>query len=113
LNSELLDLWYALRGKIPRDVWRNYEPKPMRRMPYARGGSAELEKVVRALADNRRALLPLRAAAPALGATVKDPWRTALPQVDPVALISALPASEQVSLRLDPELERRTETDGP
>jgi hypothetical protein len=34
LDSELLDLWYALRGKNPRDVWRNYEPKPMARMPY-------------------------------------------------------------------------------
>lgn len=29
LNSELLDLWYAVRGKTPRDVWRNYEPKRM------------------------------------------------------------------------------------
>jgi N-6 DNA Methylase/Eco57I restriction-modification methylase len=26
LNSELLDLWYALRGRAPRDVWRDYEP---------------------------------------------------------------------------------------
>ena len=34
LNSELLDLWYGVRGKIPRDIWRNYEPKPMARMPY-------------------------------------------------------------------------------
>ncbi|MGI8845941.1 MAG: HsdM family class I SAM-dependent methyltransferase, partial [Thermoleophilaceae bacterium] len=34
LNSELLDLWYRVRGKTPRDVWRNYEPKPMARMPY-------------------------------------------------------------------------------
>ncbi|MGI8440560.1 MAG: HsdM family class I SAM-dependent methyltransferase [Thermoleophilaceae bacterium] len=34
LNSELLDLWYAIRGKSPRDVWRNYEPRPMLRMPY-------------------------------------------------------------------------------
>lgn len=34
LNSELLDLWYGVRGKIPRDIWRNYEPKPMNEMPY-------------------------------------------------------------------------------
>jgi hypothetical protein len=34
LNSELLDLFYAVRGKNPRDVWRNYEPKPMARIPY-------------------------------------------------------------------------------
>ncbi|CAN5140240.1 hypothetical protein BH20ACT16_BH20ACT16_10740 [soil metagenome] len=34
LNSELLDLWYSVRGKTPRDIWRNYEPKPMNEMPY-------------------------------------------------------------------------------
>jgi len=34
LNSELLDLWYAVRGKTPWHVRRNYEPKPMARMPY-------------------------------------------------------------------------------
>jgi type I restriction-modification system DNA methylase subunit len=34
LNSELLDLWYGIRGKTPRDIWRNYEPKPMARIPY-------------------------------------------------------------------------------
>ena len=34
LNSELVDLFYAIRGKNPRDVWRNYEPKPMKRIPY-------------------------------------------------------------------------------
>lgn len=34
LNSELLDLWYALRGRTPRDVWRDYEPKPMQEIPY-------------------------------------------------------------------------------
>jgi hypothetical protein len=34
LNSELLDLWYAIRGKTPRDVWRNYEPKRMKEIPY-------------------------------------------------------------------------------
>src|SRR5205807_6455829 len=34
LNSELLDLYYAVRGKIPYDVRRNYEPTPMGRLPY-------------------------------------------------------------------------------
>ena len=34
LNSELLDLWYSIRGKAPRDVWRNYEPKRMKEIPY-------------------------------------------------------------------------------
>jgi len=33
LNSELLDLWYGVRGKTPRDIWRNYEPKPMAEIP--------------------------------------------------------------------------------
>lgn len=34
LNSELLDVWYAVRGKTPRDVWRKYEPKRMKQIPY-------------------------------------------------------------------------------
>lgn len=34
LNSALLDIWYGVRGKVPRDIWRNYEPKPMARVPY-------------------------------------------------------------------------------
>lgn len=34
LNSELLDLWYGLRGRTPRDIWRDYEPKPMSPIPY-------------------------------------------------------------------------------
>ncbi|MGE4425966.1 MAG: class I SAM-dependent DNA methyltransferase [Solirubrobacteraceae bacterium] len=34
LNSELLDVWYGIRGRVPRDVWRDYEPKPMARVPY-------------------------------------------------------------------------------
>jgi hypothetical protein len=34
LNSELLDLWYAVRGRVPWHVRRDYEPKPMKAMPY-------------------------------------------------------------------------------
>jgi hypothetical protein len=34
LNSELLDLWYAVRGKTPWHVRRNYEPKRMKEIPY-------------------------------------------------------------------------------
>ena len=36
LNSELLDLWYAVRGKTPWHVRRNYEPKRMNELPYRR-----------------------------------------------------------------------------
>ncbi len=53
LNSELLDLWYALRGKTPRDVWRNYEPKPMGPMPYRHVGAVtEHEAELRGLEDD-------------------------------------------------------------
>jgi len=66
LNSELLDLWYAVRGKRPRDVWRNYEPKRMNEMPYRPpDGDLRAERIsvlVREIADNRHALLPYRAA---------------------------------------------------
>lgn len=57
LNSELLDLWYSIRGKTPRDVWRNYEPKRMKEIPYrhvdlsAKGGSQRLEKLDVALKE--------------------------------------------------------------
>jgi hypothetical protein len=65
LNSELLDLWYAVRGKTPRDVWRNYEPKRMNEIPYRRPDddprADEIAELVREIAANRRALLPHRA----------------------------------------------------
>jgi Eco57I restriction-modification methylase len=166
LNSELLDLWYAIRGKAPRDVWRNYEPKRMKEIPYrnvdlasagrgkraatiekalddgktertvalaeevaadlrAAGDSAltadapeaveaahVLEVIVRGIADNRRALLPYRDRFPALSRVVKDPWSTG--PVDPVpnAFVEALPKTQRVSVRVDPELEPTIETDG-
>jgi hypothetical protein len=107
LNSELLDLWYAIRGKSPRDVWRNYEPKPMRRIPYRHADTSEaapLEALVRAIADNRRALIPHRDAFAGLGATVKDPWRTTAPPPSEAVLLGALPAAQRRSLRIDPTL---------
>lgn len=166
LNSELLDLWYAVRGKAPRDVWRNYEPKRMKEIPYRHvdlttsgsvgrlkkiraalgkrdadnaaaiaaaigadlravgdsGLSADapeaveaalaLESVVKAIADNRRALLPYRDRFPALSRAVKDPWSTEI--VDPVVagFVDALPKKKRVSVRVDPELTASIETDG-
>lgn len=166
LNSELLDLWYSIRGKTPRDVWRNYEPKRMKEIPYryvdlavkvdggrlkklkaalkqGDAGSATavsgeidaglravgdeglaadapeaaeaaraLEAVVRAIADNRRALLPYRDRFPRLTRVVKDPWSTE--KVDPVVgpFVTALPAKQRASVRVDPELEYSIDTDG-
>jgi hypothetical protein len=166
LNSELLDLWYSIRGKAPRDVWRNYEPKRMKEIPYrhvdltsagsvgrlkkirialekrdadnaaliaasigtdlrAAGDSGlradapeaveaalALESVVRAIADNRRALLPYRDRFPALSRVVKDPWSTEI--VDPAVpgFVDALPMKRRVSVRVDPELTASIETDG-
>lgn len=160
LNSELLDLWYAVRGRTSRDVWRDYEPKPMAEIPYrhvegiAEGrnseavraleaalaggdvdaavvGAAELrdaldgsathdreaagglEALVRAIAANRRALLPHRALVPELRRIVKDPWRTGPVELDERAAVAALPASEVVSVRLDTEVTASLSTDGP
>lgn len=158
LNSELLDLWYALRGRTPRDVWRDYEPKPMYEMPYrhvvppegwepsegvqalvdalATGdvdeavpaatvlreaigspagdadGVAAVEHLVRAVAANRTALLPLRVIAPELRRAVKNPWRTHGVAVDIAAVVADMPAVEVRSVRLDPELALKIETDG-
>ncbi|MEJ7786762.1 MAG: N-6 DNA methylase, partial [Solirubrobacteraceae bacterium] len=107
LNSELLDLWYAVRGKTPWHVRRNYEPKPMRRIPYRHADASEaapLEAVVRAIADNRRSLLPHRDAFAGLGATVKDPWRTTAPPPSEGVLLRGLEAAQRRSLRIDPTL---------
>ncbi|MGK2939476.1 MAG: Eco57I restriction-modification methylase domain-containing protein [Solirubrobacteraceae bacterium] len=159
LNSELLDLWYAVRGKVPRDIWRNYEPKPMNEMPYrhvptpaewepdalvtalqhalaagdvptaclhageiaARTGTppsdtdarVAIEHLVRAIAANRRALLPLRASAPELGRAVKNPWRTHGVTVEPAAVAAAMPSTLRRSVRIDPDLRLEIVTDGP
>ncbi len=166
LNSELIDLWYLIRGKTPRDVWRNYEPKRMKEIPYRhidlavktdpgrlkklkaalKKGDAQsattisgeigadlrtagdeglaadapeaveaaraLEAVVRAIADNRRALLPMRDCFPRLTRVIKDPWSTE--KVDPVVapFVAALPAKQRASVRVDPELEHSIDTDG-
>ena len=67
--------------------------------------AAALEIVVRALADNRRVLLPHRAVAPELRATIKDPWSTLAPSLDEAALIGELPRAATVSVRIDPALD--------
>ena len=117
LNSELLDLWYAVRGKTPWHVRHNYEPLRMNEMPYrpAAGDprADEVAGLVRKLAANRRALLPQRAVVPGLAATVKDPWRTAPTDIDERALIAELPAADTVSLRLDPGLEVEVDEPAP
>jgi hypothetical protein len=109
LNSELLDLWYAVRGKQPRDIWRNYEPKRMNEMPYRPPGgdrrADRLASLVREIASNRRALLPHRAAFPELERLVKDPWKTGPVELDDRALIAELPANQKVSIRLDARLD--------
>jgi hypothetical protein len=109
LNSELLDLWYAVRGKTPRDVWRNYEPKRMNEMPYRRPEgnprADEIAALVREIAANRRALLPHRAVIRDLGRIVKDPWRDRPVAVDRPSLVSELLKQQTVSVRLDPALD--------
>ncbi len=158
LNSELLDLWYALRGRTPWHVRRDYEPKPMNEMPYrhvpcppdwapgaavgeltAALGASEIdaaldaaatvrlavgspsgdmdalraiEHLVRAVAANRTALLPLRSIAPELRRAVKNPWRTHAVVVDPAAALAEMPAAAVRSVRLDPELKLTIATDG-
>lgn len=166
LNSELLDLWYSIRGKTPRDVWRNYEPKRMKEIPYrdvdlsAEGGSSRLKRIesaldagdadtaaevaaaiaadlreagnagaaadapaavkagkalksiVRAIADNRRALLPFRDRFPALERVVKDPWSTEAVDPVPDAFVAALPEKRRASVRVDPDLRHAIDTEG-
>jgi hypothetical protein len=109
LNTELLDLWYALRGKTPRDIWRNYEPKRMNEMPYRPpDGDPRAEEVaglVRQIAENRRALLPHRKVFKGLDRVVKDPWRTGPVALDEAALVAELPPAETISVRLASQIE--------
>jgi hypothetical protein len=108
LNSELLDLWYALRGKTSRDIWRDYEPKRMNEMPYRRPEgdprADEIAELVREIAANRRALLPHRSVVRDLGRIVKDPWKSGPVAIDRPALVAELPARSKVSVRLDAAL---------
>lgn len=158
LNSELLDLWYAVRGKTPWHDRRNYEPKPMNEMPYryvaqpanwtpaphvsalaralAAGdvdvvtsaaervraaigspagdadAAAAVEHLVKAVADNRTALLALRPIAPELRRAVKNPWRTHGVVVDRAAALAGLPPAAVRSARLDAQLKVTITTDG-
>lgn len=108
LNSELLDLWTAVRGKTPWHVRRNYEPKRMNEIPYRRPeGDSRADEVaerVRAIAANRRALLPLRPLIADLGRTIKDPWRTGPVVADRHAIVASLPPKQLVSVRTDSSL---------
>jgi hypothetical protein len=108
LNSELLDLWYAVRGKTPWHVRRNYEPKRMNEIPYRRleedPRADEIAQLVRQIAANRQALLPNRPLIRDLTRTVKDPWKDGSAVADDAALIATLPAAETVSVRIDPLL---------
>jgi len=116
LNSELLDLWYAVRGKTPWHVRRNYEPLRMNEMPYwPPGGDPRAEDVaalVRKIAANRRALLPHRAIAPELVRVVKDPWKKGPVEIDRRALAASLRENETVSVRVDDRLKVEGEPSG-
>ncbi|MGI8845508.1 MAG: hypothetical protein ACR2HC_04935 [Thermoleophilaceae bacterium] len=72
-----------------------------------------VELLVRAIAANRRALLPLRDLFPELGRTVKDPWRSRLPRLSEREAVRALPDRDTASVRIDPELTLQIDTDGP
>jgi hypothetical protein len=71
-----------------------------------------LEVVVRAIADNRRALLAYRDRFPDLSTVVKDPWSTEAVGPDPEAFVRALAKSRRASVRVDPELSVSIDPDG-
>ena len=68
--------------------------------------------LVRAVAANRMALLPLRSVAPELRRAVKNPWRTHGVTVDRAAVLAEMPAAAVRSVRLDPTLTLTVTTDG-
>ena len=71
-----------------------------------------VEQLVRAVATNRTALLPLRSIAPELKRAVKNPWRTHGVDIDRAAVLAEMPAGAVRSVRLDPELTLTITTDG-
>ena len=73
---------------------------------------AAVEHLVRAIAVNRAALLPLRALAPELARAVKNPWRTYGVRVDQARVVDEMPAADVRSVRLDPEMALEVRTDG-
>src|SRR2546429_554825 len=88
----------------------------MNEMPYRRPeGDARADEVadlVRAIAANRRALLPYRAVVRDLTRIVKDPWKAGPVEIDRRALVGELPSPETISLRLDPDI-HMTPSDPP
>jgi hypothetical protein len=74
------------------------------RRPEGDPRADRVEELVRAIAANRRALLPHRSLFPELGRVVKDPWKTRPVAVDTRALLDELPAGQTISVRLDPSL---------
>jgi N-6 DNA Methylase/Eco57I restriction-modification methylase len=110
LNSELIDLWYALRGRRPRDIWRDYEPLRMKRIPYRPSAddvrAINVAQLVRALRTNRGELLPHRNAFNNLDRLSKDPWRVEPFSPNERAIAAELPIEQTVSVRLDSALEK-------
>jgi hypothetical protein len=109
LNSELLDMWYAVRGKTPWHDRRNYEPLRMNEIPYRQprgdGRVDFVASLVREVAENRLRLLPHRVSFLDLGRIIKDPWRIGPVELNRHAVVTTqLAAAELVSVRLDAEL---------
>lgn len=102
------DLWYAVRGRTPWHVRRDYEPRPMASIPYRRPEgdprSEEVAHLVRRMATDRRALLPHRALFPGLRRTVRSPWDDRLPEPGMAVAVALLPADRALSVRLHPAL---------
>ncbi|MEJ7715848.1 MAG: Eco57I restriction-modification methylase domain-containing protein [Thermoleophilaceae bacterium] len=155
LNSELLDLWYAVRGKIPGTSGATTSPSRWRGCPTATSsgsptcgvgptGPASTTRWAPATPPAPRRLpasWQLRArraswqgrwscssgrsqttaggcslcatCSPSLLGRVKDPWRARIPPLSEPGGIRALLARDTASVRIDPELNLRIDTDGP
>jgi hypothetical protein len=103
----------TLAGEIGDDLRATGNAGLAADAPEAVEAAKALEQIVRAIADNRRALLPFRERFPALARVVKDPWSTE--RVDPMvgAFVSTMPKKRKASVRVDPDLRHSIDTDGP
>lgn len=75
------------------------------RSPSGDSRADEVGKLVRKIAENRRALLPHRRVFTNLERVVKDPWMTGPIELNDRGLVEELPPEETIAVRLDQELE--------
>jgi hypothetical protein len=102
----------VIAGEIANDLRGCGDEGLVADAPEAVAVAKALEAVVRTIAGNRRALLPLRKRFPRLSRVIKDPWSTERVEPAVAELVATLAKRQRTSVRVDPELNCKIDTDG-